>query len=138
MYDYDIFSSLKSSKLIIGLTKAFLLGKDISFSDHIHSTDDIKSGVLTLTNGGTGVTSLSALKSLLGINSGTSTVKLAYGSIDISTYDNGDVITVSMPFTPNICIYDPGWDGIRIKLGSLSFKKTDIMMQTLIYCGLRS
>lgn len=114
------------------------MGKDISFSDHTHIADDIKSGVLTLTNGGTGVTSLNALKSLLGISSGTSTVRLAYGSVDISSYDNGDTISVSMPFTPNICIYDPGWDGIRIKLGSLSFKKTDIMMQTLIYCGLRS
>lgn len=43
-----------------------------------------------------------------------------------------------MPFTPDICIYDPGWNGIRIELGSLSFKKTDVMMKTLVYCGLKA
>lgn len=100
--------------------------------------NDIKSGVLALTNGGAGVTSLSALKSLLGISSSSSTVKLAYGSLNISSYDNGDIISVSMPFRPDICIYDPGWIGTKIKLGSLSFKKTDAMMMTLVYCGLKA
>lgn len=73
-----IFLFLKASKLVVGNTKAFLLGKDISFSDHTHSqyananhthsASQITSDVLPVARGGTGVTTINALKESLGIS----------------------------------------------------------------------
>lgn len=70
--------SLKSNKLVVGTTKAFLLGKNISFSDHMHSqyankththsASQIASGVLPVARGGTGVTNINDLKKSLGIS----------------------------------------------------------------------
>ena len=60
---------------------------------HVHSTSDITSGTLPLTRGGTGVTSLASLKSLLGLSS--SNYQILYGSTNI--YDTGHV-TFSPPF----------------------------------------
>ena len=57
---------LKSSKLVIGTTKAFTLGKEISFSEHTHSASNITSGTLPIARGGTGATSASAARSALG------------------------------------------------------------------------
>lgn len=45
-------------------------------SSHTHSTSDITSGTLPLARGGTGVTSISALKSALGISSSGSELKM--------------------------------------------------------------
>ena len=62
----------------MGLTRGFIRGKTLATTDdltnkantsHTHSTDDITSGTLPLSRGGTGVTSISALKSALGISS---------------------------------------------------------------------
>ena len=62
--------------MIIGTNYGFIRGQRLATlselnrkanSTHTHSTDQITSGTLPLTRGGTGVTSLSALKSALGI-----------------------------------------------------------------------
>ena len=42
----NVPESLKSSKLVIGITKAFTLGKEISFSGHTHNASNITSGTL--------------------------------------------------------------------------------------------
>ena len=66
----NVPESLKSSKLVVGATKAFLLGKDISFSDHTHtqyaasshnhSASNITSGTLPIARGGTGRSTLTS------------------------------------------------------------------------------
>lgn len=48
-------------------------------SSHSHSATDITSGTLPLTRGGTGVTTLEALKTLLGISSSSGSVEIDYG-----------------------------------------------------------
>lgn len=62
---------LKSASLVSGLTKAFLgVGdnqKELTFSDHTHNLPDLE-GILTADKGGTGVSSLGALKTALGIS----------------------------------------------------------------------
>lgn len=60
--------SLKSNKLVVGTTKAFTLGKEISFSGHTHSASSINSGTLPVARGGTGVTNINDLKESLGIS----------------------------------------------------------------------
>lgn len=71
----------------MGLTRGFIRGKTLSTTDdlnskanslHTHSTGDITSGTLPLTRGGTGVTSISALKTALGISSRSSEAKIYY------------------------------------------------------------
>ena len=72
LYAYDsilnryLLCILKSSKLVIGTTKAFTLGKEISFGGHTHSASNITSGTLSIARGGTGATSASAARSALG------------------------------------------------------------------------
>ena len=91
------------NKLIIGITKAFVNKKSISFeghshddryftesemttklngkanSSHNHSASNITSGTLPVTRGGTGVTNIDALKSALGIGGGSgSLVGMSY------------------------------------------------------------
>lgn len=97
------------NKLIIGITKAFVNKKSISFeghshddryftesemttklngkanSNHNHSASNITSGTLPVTRGGTGVTSIDALKSALGIGGGTSYVGMTYNLTNIGT-----------------------------------------------------
>lgn len=82
---------LKAQKLVVGPSKAYLHGEALSkeshthsnyalsshthsgyaASSHNHSASNITSGTLPLTRGGTGVTSLDALKSLLNVASTT-------------------------------------------------------------------
>ena len=102
MFYYEIVNFLLN-KLIIGITKAFVNKKSISFeghshddryftesemttklngkanSNHNHSASNITSGTLPVTRGGTGVTSIDALKSSLGIGGGSgSLVGMSY------------------------------------------------------------
>ena len=102
MFYYEIVNFLLN-KLIIGITKAFVNKKSISFeghshddryftesemttklngkanSNHNHSASNITSGTLPVTRGGTGVTSIDALKSALGIGGGSgSLVGMSY------------------------------------------------------------
>ena len=69
------FDFLKSGSMVAGLTKAFLgVGsnqKELSFSDHTHNLIDLD-GILTADKGGTGVSSLGALKTALGISGSSS------------------------------------------------------------------
>ena len=71
----------------MGLTRGFIRGKTLATTDdlnskanslHTHSTNDITSGTLPLVRGGTGVTSIPALKSVLGISSRSSGAKIYY------------------------------------------------------------
>ena len=75
-------------KLIIGLTRGFIRGKTLATTDdlngkantsHNHSASNITSGTLSVARGGTGVTSITALKSALGISS-SSSIRLEYGT----------------------------------------------------------
>ena len=107
-------------------------------SSHTHSTNDITSGTLPLSRGGTGVTTISALKSALGISSSGSELKIeihlgAPGSttfnikpmvvIAIGTqrgqYGDGSVIAVAIRgyngeienSTRGYCAISVAWDG---------------------------
>ena len=66
---------------------------DAAAGNHTHILDNL-SGTLSASKGGTGVTSIAALKTALGITSGGA--KIAYGS---GTSLSG------LSFTPYICIY---------------------------------
>ena len=86
------WSILKANKLIVGSSKAFVKGKGISLEGHKHSAGDITSGTLPVARGGTGVTSLDALKTALGVGGGTSGMSynvsnLAVGKIVWFNYD---------------------------------------------------
>ena len=74
---HSLCSSPFLAKLIVGSTKGFIRGKALSVEGHIHDTGDLISGVLPLIRGGTGVTTIAALKSALGISS-SSNLKSAY------------------------------------------------------------
>ena len=97
------FSLSLLGKLIIGTTKGFIRGKALSVEghthnyaagSHTHSAGNITSGTLPVTRGGTGVTSLDALKSALGIS--TNNLKYASGtSIFISFNNRRDTIDIS-------------------------------------------
>lgn len=74
MYDYDIFSSLG---WVRGNTKAYIGQKSISFDGHTHnyasvshshSASQITSGTLSVARGGTGVSDIESLKSVLGVS----------------------------------------------------------------------
>ena len=87
--------------MIIGSTKGFIRGKALSVEGHTHDTGDLISGVLPLIRGGTGVTSLDALKSSLGIsNSG---IKVKTGTINCRL-DAGESSTSAIGFTPALII----------------------------------
>ena len=64
-------------------------------SAHTHSTNDITSGTLPLTRGGTGVTSISALKSALGISLSSSEVQLAIAT---------EATSITTTFSPKLAI----------------------------------
>lgn len=64
-------------KFVIGTTKAFANRRELSYSDHSHDLNNL-SGVLSASKGGTGVTSLAALKSVLGINNVSSLNLIIY------------------------------------------------------------
>lgn len=91
--------------------------KELSFSDHTHddyaasshthSASDITSGTLPASRGGTGYTSLSSLKSALGISS--SSLQYALKSVSIpasadsarnNTDPNSATTTLGLSFTP--------------------------------------
>ena len=97
IYEPRYFFFLKASKLVVGLTKGFLRGKALSVEGHIHDdryyteseivnllagkansyhTHDASqiSGVLPANKGGTGVTTLNALKTLLGIDTSENSI----------------------------------------------------------------
>ena len=89
----------------MGLTRGFIRGKTLATTDdlttkantsHTHSANDITSGILPLTRGGTGVTSISALKSALGISS----------SSGVKMYCGTDIIPANtkLDFTPQFYI----------------------------------
>ena len=63
---------------------------------HTHSASDITSGTLPLTRGGTGVTSLTSLKSLLGLSS--SNYQILYGTASVYTGSESSYATFSPPF----------------------------------------
>ena len=69
--------------------------KEFSFSDHTHSSDDITSGILPLTRGGTSVTSITELKNLLDISTINS------GQLQVISYKgNGEWQYITFDFTP--------------------------------------
>ena len=71
---------------MLGTTKADAGQNELSLSGHSHSADDITSGILPLVQGGTGVSNLDSLKSLLGITStGFSKVTTTQGSRTLSS-----------------------------------------------------
>ena len=78
----NVPESLK--KFVIGTTKAFANRKELSYSDHNHNLNNL-SGVLSASKGGTGVTSINALKSILGIgnNNGIKLEKWAESTISL-------------------------------------------------------
>lgn len=105
------------SKLIVGLTRGFIRGKTLATTDdlttkantsHTHSTNDITSGTLPLARGGTGVTSISALKSALGISS-SSGAKIYVGKTENPS-------TLTFDFTPEcfVSTYNDGGFNIHI------------------------
>ena len=64
-------------------------------SSHTHSTSQITSGTLPLARGGTGVTSISALKSALGISSSSSGAQLAIAA---------EATSITTTFSPRLAI----------------------------------
>ena len=120
----------------MGTSRAFILGKTLAITDdlngkantsHTHSASNITSGTLPLSRGGTGVTSISALKSALGI-SGSSSAKILHAtassqgtsstarfseSVDAifgMGYKNGYITTIAVCYT--------GIDGLVVQLNS--------------------
>ena len=71
-------------------------------SSHTHSTSDITSGTLPLARGGTGVTSISALKSALGISSSSSGAQLAIAT---------QATSITTTFSPKLAIVVVADDG---------------------------
>ena len=70
--------------------------KEISTSEHTHSSNDIISGILPLIRGGTGVTSISELKSLLGISTTSGKIQIVqYNGTGSNAYQS-----LSFDFTP--------------------------------------
>lgn len=67
-------------------------------SSHKHSASEITSGTLPVARGGTGVTSISALATALGITSGG--CKMAYGTCDLSSSN----LSCTPGFTPYLII----------------------------------
>ena len=74
----------------------------VSIDGHTHSASNITSGTLPVTRGGTGVTSIDALKNVLGIGSSSSTItKMVAGSYtgdaihNNGVYGGRQIITVS-------------------------------------------
>lgn len=92
-------------KLIIGITKSWIDGNEISFDGHTHNASQIVSGVLSLSHGGTGVTSLSDLKSILGISNPSSTKSLVYGT-GYSSGGDAVKVTVDNPLIAVGSLYD--------------------------------
>lgn len=94
----------------MGLTRGFIRGKALATTDdlnskanssHTHSTSQITSGTLPLARGGTGVTSISALKSALGISSSSGAqLAIATGAVSITT-----------SFSPKLAIVVVAGDG---------------------------
>ena len=78
-------------KFVIGTTKAFANRKELSYSDHSHNLNNL-SGVLSASKGGTGVTSIDALKSALGIgnNNGIKLEKWAESTISLDRGISGN------------------------------------------------
>ena len=96
------------AKLIVGSTKGFIRGKALSTEGHTHtiaqvtnlqttlngkaatshnhSASQITSGTLSVARGGTGVTSLDALKTALGIGGGSSGGGMIASKVVIGTY----------------------------------------------------
>lgn len=68
-------------------------------SSHNHSASQITSGTLPLTRGGTGVTSLSALKTTLGISDSSSSVRVAEIYWNSPVIDANSYISVNAGFT---------------------------------------
>lgn len=68
---------LKSASLVTALTRAFLgvnsTTKELSFSDHTHALTTL-TGILGVTNGGTGVSSLDDLKTAMGVSTSVEVV----------------------------------------------------------------
>lgn len=82
---------------IRGSTKAFINSKELSYSDHTHSLDNL-SGVLPITKGGTGVESLDKLKNLLGISNITNIeFDCGYGNVSVG-YVNFNRVFTNTPY----------------------------------------
>ena len=89
-------------KFVRGTSKAFVNQKELAYQSavdgkanisHTHSTSQITSGTLPLTRGGTGVTTLNALKTLLGIDTSTQSInKIVTGSY-IGRVEQYDITT---------------------------------------------
>ena len=97
----DVPKSLTDGKIILGKTKAWFDGssvREFSMSDHTHSgyatsthyhsASQITSGTLPVARGGTGVTSIDALKSALGMTTGASSQYEIYPVGNLIKFDN--------------------------------------------------
>ena len=62
-------------------------------SSHNHSASNITSGTLPVARGGTGVTSINALKSVLGITSGSANIEV----VKLSATDSGNTYNYTLP-----------------------------------------
>ena len=82
--------------MVAGLTKAFLgVGdnqKELSFSDHTHNLPDLD-GILPVTNGGTGCTSLDDLKTNMGVSAALQVVVLGRGDSITKNHYYGGVVS---------------------------------------------
>ena len=100
---------------MVGLTKAFLLGKDISFSDHTHtqyaasshnhSASNITSGTLPIARGGTGATSASAARSALGAAASSHThsaSQITSGALPINRGGTGETTLAGLQSLLNL------------------------------------
>lgn len=124
IYRLIIFSPL--AKLIIGTSKAWIRGKALSTEGHTHSASNITSGTLPLARGGTGVTSISALKSALGISSSGGDVLIKEYTLTNPTAPNYGNTTgsISLDKTPKLVIFAEGADRIVFICGSSGECKT--------------
>ncbi len=88
---------------IRGSTKAFVNKKELSYTDHSHDLNNL-SGILPVTKGGTGVTSLDALLALLG-NSGIN-IMVTGEYVGNGTYGPDHPSSISFINIPYlVCVY---------------------------------
>lgn len=93
---------LKSNKLVVGLTKAFLKGKAISMEGHTHESNDNISGIeLLWTNSDTSVNFNSQTVTITNASQYKLVVVTAIGYIG-----NGTIISAVISYGHSINIYD--------------------------------
>lgn len=102
-------------------------------SSHDHAASAITSGTLGVTRGGTGVTSIDALKTALGISSGGATPQIFY----TSTGSNASAILTQSTFTlsspASICIMSSKW--YTSKSSTSEYYYSNVVFKNATYYG---